>query len=119
MDSEYRNERIVNDWAFVSTSKFTTRITTPYSDRHVPVRLRTDMYIRTDLSTTGFMNQVESLKNKEYEIDESDDQIRAILENSLVDLVKGEEETVFSLKYMTNKMLNKDYDELMAKRVHE
>ena len=117
--THYRNKHITDDWAFVSNEKYTTRVTTSYSERQLPVKLRTDMFIRTDLTDTEFLEEVAKIKDEEIEIEETDEEIIELLESELLNLVKGEEQTSYKVFNMINTLDNSDYEELLQQRVLE
>ena len=118
-DAVYRYKNVTDNWAFVTRPNYITRITTPFSERHVPVILRTDMAIRTDLTNTNFLNEIEQLKQREIEIAETDEEIQEILEKELYQVAKGETQTSYIIRGAVNISLNEDFDKLMEKRINE
>ena len=118
-EAQYRNKLIIEKWAFVSNTNYTTRITTPYSERNEPVKLRTDMYIRTDLTNTGFMDRVNEIKTSEKEVTETDYEIEIELEEEVFFLETNDHTTTYRVHNMSAIRPKEDFQRLRAIRVNE
>ena len=114
-----RQKLIADNWAFVNTPGYTSRITTPFSEREIPVLLRTDIPIRTDLAHTEFLDDAEDIRTSDIEIEETDEHIRALLESELRELKKGATETSYSIHNMRYVLLNHEFESLMDARIQE